>query len=65
MNEFSRRHFLGRVGAAAATLLAARNRSSAQILTRDRPFEMLVVGDSHMSGQGLREENKFYYLYVE
>ena len=65
MNEFSRRHFLGQVGAAAATLLAARNRSSAQILTRDRPFEMLVVGDSHMSGQGLREENKFYYLVKE
>lgn len=27
-----------------------------------RPFEMLVVGDSHISGQGLREENRFYYL---
>jgi len=26
------------------------------------PFEMLVVGDSHISGQGLREENKFYSL---
>ena len=28
----------------------------------DTPFEMLVVGDSHISGQGLREENRFYYL---
>ena len=26
---------------------------------------MLVVGDSHMSGQGLREENKFYYRVKE
>jgi len=29
------------------------------------PFEMLVVGDSHISGQGLREENKFYSLVRE
>ena len=26
---------------------------------------MLVVGDSHISGQGLRENNKFYYLVKE
>ncbi len=24
------------------------------------PFEMLIVGDSHISGQGLREKDKFY-----
>lgn len=29
------------------------------------PFEMLVVGDSHISGQGLRQENKFYFLVKE
>ncbi len=27
-----------------------------------KPFEMLVVGDSHISGQGLREKDKFYSL---
>jgi hypothetical protein len=26
------------------------------------PYEMLVVGDSHITGQGLHEQNKFYYL---
>ena len=25
-------------------------------------FEMLIVGDSHISGQGLREKDKFYSL---
>ncbi len=29
------------------------------------PFEILVVGDSHVSGQGLREQNKFYFLVKE
>lgn len=27
-----------------------------------KPFEMLVVGDSHISGQGLREKDKFYSM---
>ncbi|MFZ1701334.1 MAG: hypothetical protein WBO10_13105 [Pyrinomonadaceae bacterium] len=27
-----------------------------------QPFEVLVVGDSHISGQGLKEENKSYML---
>ncbi len=27
-----------------------------------KPFEILVVGDSHISGQGLKNENKFYSL---
>ena len=30
-----------------------------------RPFEVLVVGDSHISGQGLKPQNKFYSLVVE
>jgi len=30
-----------------------------------RPFKVLVVGDSHIAGQGLREEHKFYYLVWE
>ena len=28
-------------------------------------FEVLVVGDSHISGQGLKPQNKFYSLVVE
>ena len=28
-------------------------------------IEVLVVGDSHISGQGLRQENKFYFLVTE
>ena len=30
-----------------------------------RPFEMLVVGDSHISGQGLKDPNKFYFIVKE
>lgn len=29
------------------------------------PYEMLVVGDSHISGQGLKEPNKFYFIVKE
>lgn len=28
-------------------------------------FDMLVVGDSHIAGQGLKEKNKFYFLVKE
>jgi lysophospholipase L1-like esterase len=35
-------------------------RASAQTSTEPRPFEMLVLGDSVVWGQGLTEENKFY-----
>ena len=66
MNNVSRRRFLGQFGAAATTLVVSRIVSHAGPLAdKLRPFEMLVVGDSHMSGQGLREENKFYYLIKE
>jgi hypothetical protein len=30
-----------------------------------RPFEVLVVGDSHISGQGLKPQNKFYSLVAQ
>lgn len=30
-----------------------------------RPYEILVVGDSHISGQGLKEQNKFYFIVTE
>jgi len=36
--------------------------ASAQVVP---PFEVLVVGDSHISGQGLRDKNKFYVLVNE
>jgi hypothetical protein len=65
MKQVSRRYFLEQLGAVAATVLLARIQSSAQPFAGDGPFEMLVVGDSHMSGQGLREENKFYFLIKE
>ena len=58
MMPISRRQFIGQFGIAAATLLTAGRFAFGQSNTR--PFEMLVVGDSHMSGQGLNEDNKFY-----
>lgn len=30
-----------------------------------RPYEMLVVGDSHISGQGLKDQNKSYFIVKE
>ena len=65
MNKISRRYFLGQAAAAGATFLVGRGVTHGQSISRDRSFEMLVVGDSHMSGQGLRDENKFYYLVKE
>jgi hypothetical protein len=65
MNTVSRRQFLSQLGTAAAAILAARTLPFSQGMSGDRPFEMLVAGDSHMSGQGLKEANKFYYLVKE
>ncbi|CAN5525036.1 hypothetical protein BH18ACI1_BH18ACI1_07550 [soil metagenome] len=66
MNNFSRRQFLKHLGAVAGLFLASRRSLSLPIFSNDsRPFEMLVVGDSHISGQGLQEKNKFYYLVKE
>ena len=63
MKELSRRRFIEGIVAAAGTVVLGRHFT---VLAGDqRPFEMLVVGDSHMSGQGLREEHKFYYLVKE
>jgi len=68
MKEYSRRQFLKHIGASAAFLLASRNVLSSpdNFFSADsQPFEMLVIGDSHISGQGLLEKNKFYYLVKE
>jgi hypothetical protein len=65
MGEYSRRQILKHIGASAAFLLMSRNVLSLpnNFFSADsQPFEMLVVGDSHVSGQGLLEKNKFYYL---
>lgn len=61
MRHIDRRTFLGRSAKAAAVaplLLGLRPFASAS--AQERPFEMLVLGDSVMWGQGLREEEKHY-----
>ena len=68
MKAYSRREFIKGLGAAAAMLLASRGSLSFpgfDPADDSAPFEMLVVGDSHVSGQGLQEKNKFYYLVKE
>ncbi len=68
MNQISRRYFLRQFGAAATVLAVGRSALPGHwgpTASGDRPFEMLVVGDSHISGQGLLKENKTYYLVKE
>jgi hypothetical protein len=61
MSGIDRRTFLGRSAkAAAAAPLLLGLRPLAPASAQERPFEMLVLGDSVMWGQGLREEEKFY-----
>jgi hypothetical protein len=51
------------MGVWAGIGLAARRASSVSLAAdRAAPFELLVVGDSLVWGQGLVEEQKFYYL---
>jgi hypothetical protein len=60
MREPSRREFLKQLGAFSALFTA-----TPKIFASDagaKPFEFLVVGDSVIWGQGLPEEEKFYYL---
>ena len=63
----NRREFFSiSLGSAAVALLgraAAKAESAILRVARDAPpFEMVVLGDSIMWGQGLPEEQKFYYL---
>lgn len=61
MRRPDRRTFLVRAAkAAAAAPLLLGLRPFASAAAQERPFEMLVLGDSVMWGQGLREEEKFY-----
>ncbi len=63
MSEYSRRNFLKSLGAFSALVLIGRNAFSLpQIGGGGKDFEMLVVGDSVISGQGLNEKDKFYTL---
>ncbi|MGB2750765.1 MAG: hypothetical protein WBC19_01800 [Pyrinomonadaceae bacterium] len=64
MNKLSRREFLRSI--TATTLVAVVGRSSVlQYFNSSRPFELLVVGDSLIWGQGLEEKDKFYSLVAE
>lgn len=68
MKEFSRRQFLRQLGATAGLLLTSRgvlSMPNLKLSNNSRPFEMLVIGDSLISAQGLNEKNKFYYLVKE
>ena len=65
MSGISRRRFLGQIAAAAAMLGASRAVPASILATGSRPFEILAAGDSLMSAQGLRPENKFSWLVKE
>jgi hypothetical protein len=63
MTNISRRNFLDLIASAAAVALAG---PSIRAFSGNLPaFEMLVVGDSHISGQGLLLKHKFYQLVKE
>jgi lysophospholipase L1-like esterase len=66
MTKYSRRHFLTQLGAFAGIAIAGRSVLSSTLRGGgDAPFDFLVVGDSLVWGQGLREEQKFYHLTKE
>jgi len=50
------------MGAFAGIAIAGRSAFSSNTVSDAAPFEFLVVGDSLIWGQGLREEQKFYHL---
>lgn len=63
MKKYSRRRFLEQIGAFAAFALAGRNVFSFGLSDESgENFDFLVIGDSLVWGQGLREEHKFYHL---
>ena len=64
MNTISRREFFRSL--AATSLVAVVGRSSGfRYFNYSRPFELLVVGDSLIWGQGLEEKDKSYNLIAE
>lgn len=63
MPNYSRRKFLKQIGAFSTLFLASRDAFSLPNLIKyDKDFEMLVVGDSLIAGQGLKKEDKFITL---
>ncbi len=62
MSNYSRRDFIKQLGAFAAVALAGQNAFPAMFSGNAEPFNFLVVGDSLVWGQGLNEEDKFYFL---
>ncbi len=62
MTNFSRRAFLKQLGAFAAVAFAGQNATAAMFSDAAEPFDFLVVGDSLVWGQGLKETDKFYFL---
>lgn len=60
MSNISRRQFLKSLGAIATLFVA--NRGVFSFVRNADDFEMLVVGDSLIWGQGLEEKDKFYTL---
>ncbi|MBA2380262.1 MAG: hypothetical protein H0V76_11880 [Blastocatellia bacterium] len=58
MTKFSRRQFLSSLGVAVGGFALAR--SGFPAYGGERAFEFLVIGDSLVWGQGLREDQKFY-----
>ncbi len=65
MPIYSRRDFIKQLSALAAAAFVEQSAASAAIATNSEDagdFNFLVVGDSLVWGQGLREEEKFYYL---
>ena len=64
MKTHSRRNFIKNLGAFAGLAFAGRGALAQEIFAENnaKAFDFLVIGDSLVWGQGLREENKFYYL---
>ncbi len=62
MSNQSRREFLRQLGTVAAFVVAGRAGRSVIAAGEVSPFEVLVVGDSLVWGQGLEEKDKFYSL---
>ena len=66
MSNHSRRQFLKQLGAFAGLLLAGKNALPFSVFAEsDDVFDVLVVGDSFIWCQGMREEKKFYYIVKE
>lgn len=65
MANYSRREFLRQMGTVSGLLLTGRHAFSTPYVDFSQDsgsFEFLVIGDSLIWGQGLREEQKFYTL---